>query len=70
VLVTDRIRPLEVQGHTTHLVGLPYHWGTRGLTRGDSANDLGSIVLDPNVHIQEKPLSVGIKPGRRPRRAR
>ena len=70
VLVTDRIRPLQVQGRTTHLVGLPYHWGTRGLTTGDAANDLGSIVLDPNVHIQEKPLSVGIKPGRRPRRAR
>jgi formate dehydrogenase major subunit len=70
VLVTDRIPPLEVQGRRTHQVGLPYHWGTRGLTTGDSANDLGSIVLDPNVHIQEKPLSVGVKPGRRPRRAR
>ena len=27
VLVTDRIRPLEVQGRAMHLVGVPYHWG-------------------------------------------
>jgi formate dehydrogenase major subunit len=68
VLVTDRIPPIEVQGCTTHQVGLPYHWGTRGLTTGGAANDLSSIVLDPNVHIQEvKAFTVGIKPGRRPR---
>jgi formate dehydrogenase major subunit len=68
VLVTDRIPPIDVQGRRTHQVGLPYHWGTRGLTTGGSANDLTPIVLDPNVHIQEvKAFSVGIKPGRRPR---
>jgi formate dehydrogenase major subunit len=68
VLVTDRIPPIEVQGRTTHQVGLPYHWGTRGLTTGGAANDLVSIALDPNVHIQEvKAFTVGIKPGRRPR---
>jgi formate dehydrogenase major subunit len=70
VLVTDRIPPVEVQGRKTHQVGLPYHWGTRGLTTGGSANDLTGVVLDPNVHIQEvKAFSVGIKPGRRPRGA-
>jgi formate dehydrogenase major subunit len=68
VLVTDRIPPVEVQGRKAHQVGLPYHWGTRGLTTGGSANDLAGVVLDPNVHIQEvKAFSVGIKPGRRPR---
>jgi formate dehydrogenase major subunit len=68
VLVTDRIPPIEVQGRTTHQVGLPYHWGTRGLTTGGAANDLPPIVLDPNVHIQEvKAFTVGIVPGRRPR---
>ncbi|MBV8600337.1 MAG: molybdopterin-dependent oxidoreductase, partial [Candidatus Eremiobacteraeota bacterium] len=51
VLVTDRIRDLVIDGKTTHVVGLPYHWGYRGLSTGDSANDLWSIVLDPNVHI-------------------
>ena len=68
VLVTDRIPPIEVQGRKTHQIGLPYHWGTRGLTTGGAANDLTAIVLDPNVHIQEvKAFSVGVKPGRRPR---
>jgi formate dehydrogenase major subunit len=70
VLVTDRIRPLTVEGRTVHQVGLPYHWGSRGLATGDAANDLLSIVLDPNVHIQEaKAATCDIRPGRRPRGA-
>jgi formate dehydrogenase major subunit len=68
VLVTDRMRPIEMHGRKVHQVGLPYHWGTRGLSTGDSANDLSHMVLDPNVHIQEvKAFSVDIRPGRRPR---
>jgi formate dehydrogenase major subunit len=68
VLVTDRVKPLTVRGRRVHQVGLPYHWGTKGLTTGDSANDLSSIVLDPNVHIQEvKAFTCEIRPGRRPR---
>ncbi len=51
-----------------HQVGLPYHWGRRGLTTGDSANDLFALALDPNVHIQEvKAATCDIRPGRRPR---
>jgi formate dehydrogenase major subunit len=68
VVVTDRIAPLVVQGRTVHQVGLPYHWGSRGLSRGDSANDLFHLALDPNVHIQEvKAATCDIRPGRRPR---
>jgi formate dehydrogenase major subunit len=68
VLVTDRIRPVVVQGRETHTIGLPYHWGQRLLTSGDSANDLMHAVLDPNVHIMEtKAATCGIRPGRRPR---
>ena len=68
VLVTDRIKPLTVQGKRVHQVGLPYHWGSQGLSTGESANDLASIALDPNVHIQEsKAFSCEIRPGRRPR---
>jgi formate dehydrogenase major subunit len=49
-------------------VGLPYHWGHRGLTTGDPANDLFPIVLDSNVHIQEvKAATCDIRAGRRPR---
>jgi formate dehydrogenase major subunit len=67
VLVTDRIAPLEVAGRTVHQVGVPYHWGSRGLTTGDSVNDLLPVVLDPNVHIQEaKAATCDIRPGRRP----
>jgi formate dehydrogenase major subunit len=68
VLVTERMRPLRVQGQVIHQVGLPYHWGTRGVTTGDSANDLFPIALDPNVHIQEvKAATCDVRPGRRPR---
>ncbi len=68
VLVTERIPPLRVRGRTIHQVGLPYHWGPGGLSRGDPANDLLSVVLDPNVHIQEaKAATCDIVPGRRPR---
>jgi formate dehydrogenase major subunit len=68
VLVTDRIPPLRVQGRTVHQVGLPFHWGSRGLSTGDSANDLLAIVTDANVHIQEsKAATCDLRPGRRPR---
>jgi formate dehydrogenase major subunit len=68
VLVTNRIPAVTIEGRKTHQVGLPYHWGTRGLTTGDSANDLFHLALDPNVHIQEvKAATCGIRPGRRPR---
>ncbi|HWD01071.1 MAG TPA: molybdopterin dinucleotide binding domain-containing protein, partial [Amycolatopsis sp.] len=68
VLVTDRVTPLRVQGRTLHQVGLPYHWGANGLSIGDAANELTSVSLDPNTHIQEsKALTCDIRPGRRPR---
>ncbi len=53
VLITERLEPIRVEGRDVEQVGLPYHWGYRGLTKGDSANDAFPIVLDPNVHIQE-----------------
>jgi formate dehydrogenase major subunit len=68
VLVTARMRPLRIGGRTVHQVGLPYHWGPNGMTTGDAANELLSVVLDPNVHIQEaKASTCDIRPGRRPR---
>jgi formate dehydrogenase major subunit len=67
VLVTDRLKPLRVEGRTVHQVWLPYHWGTGGLVTGDSANDLFGISLDPNVLIQEsKAGTCDVQPGRRP----
>jgi formate dehydrogenase major subunit len=67
VMVTDRVSPLRVQGRVVHQVGLPYHWGHRGLSTGDPANDLFPIALDSNVHIQEvKAATCDVRPGRRP----
>jgi formate dehydrogenase major subunit len=66
VLVTDRMRPLRLGKNVIHQVGLPFHWGSRGIVTGDSTNDLFSIVTDPNVHIQEtKAATCDIEPGRR-----
>jgi formate dehydrogenase major subunit len=68
VLVTDRITPLDVGGRRLHQVGLPYHWGQRGIATGDSANDLFGLTLDPNVHIQEvKAATCDVRPDRRSR---
>jgi formate dehydrogenase major subunit len=66
--VTDRMKPLNVEGRAMHHVGLPYHWGRKGIATGDTVNDLFPLVLDPNVHIQEvKCATCDIQPGRRPR---
>ncbi|GAA1259515.1 formate dehydrogenase [Sphaerisporangium rubeum] len=70
VLVTRRMTPLRADGQVVHQIGLPFHWGPNGMTSGDAANELSSIVLDPNSHIQEvKAFSADILPGRRPRGA-
>jgi len=67
VLVTARLTPLRFENRFIHQVWLPYHWGTRGLTSGDSANDLLGITLDPNVLIQESKVGTcDVRPGRRP----
>jgi len=52
-LVTPRMRPLTIQGRIVHQVGLPYHFGGRGLVRGDVVNDLIAISEEPNVRIME-----------------
>lgn len=52
-LVTTRMPSLEINGSTVHQVGLPYHWGNRGLVKGDVVNDLLAISEEPNVKIFE-----------------
>lgn len=65
VIVTERLRSFQVDGRRVHQVGLPYHWGLVGRSRGSSANDLISFTGDHNVSIQEsKALTCGIEPGR------
>jgi formate dehydrogenase major subunit len=52
-LVTPRVQPLTIAGRIVHQVGLPYHFGGRGLVRGDVVNDLVAISEEPNVRIME-----------------
>ncbi len=64
--VTERMRPLRVDGRVIHQIGLPWHWGYAGLSRGDTANDLGVLSADPNVSIQEsKAFTCDVRAGRR-----
>jgi formate dehydrogenase major subunit len=70
VLVTNRIAPIRFGDRTVHQIGLPWHWGPNGHSTGDAANELVSISLDPNSHIQgDKAFTGDIRPGRRPRGA-
>jgi formate dehydrogenase major subunit len=65
VLITGRMRPVWIEGRRIHQVGLPYHWGYKGLVKGDIANDLIGINEEPNVRIMEsKALVCNVEPGR------
>ena len=69
VLVTERMRPIKMGRRTVHQIGMPYHWGNRGLVTGDSTNELIAFGADPNSTIQESKALVGdIRAGRRDRR--
>ncbi|PYL61460.1 MAG: formate dehydrogenase, partial [Verrucomicrobia bacterium] len=66
-LVSRRIRPLHINGKKVHQVALPYHYGTAGIVRGGTANDLLTISGEPNVTIMEaKALTCNVVPGRLP----
>ncbi len=68
VLVTRRIRPLMIGGTVVHQIAIPIHFGGIGRVRGDAANDLFELVIDPNVHIPEsKVTTANVVPGRRSR---
>ena len=57
-LVTRRIRPFAIGGRPIHHVGMPWHWGYKGVVTGDVVNDLASMVSDPNVTIHEAKVFV------------
>jgi formate dehydrogenase major subunit len=64
-LVTRRMRPFRHSGKIIHEVGLPYHWGYKGLVTGAMANDLIALSEEPNVYIQEdKALTCNLRKGR------
>lgn len=68
VLVTGRLRPIRLGKRIFQQIGLPYHWGSSGRVRGDSANELINLVADPNVSIMNsKAHTADIVPGRQAR---
>ena len=66
-MVTRRMRPLRIHGHTVHQIGMPFHWGFQGKSTGSITNDLAHMVLEPNVSIEEaKAFTCNVRPGRLP----
>jgi formate dehydrogenase major subunit len=52
-MVTRRLRPLLIEGRIVHQIGLPFHWAFAGEVVGGNANDLTSLLADPNVSMHE-----------------
>lgn len=66
-MVTRRIRPLHMGDRTVHQIGMPFHWGFQGKSKGSITNDLTHMVLEPNVSIEEaKAFTCNVRPGRLP----
>ncbi|MBV9019175.1 MAG: formate dehydrogenase-N subunit alpha [Ktedonobacteraceae bacterium] len=64
-MVTRRVRPLRINEHVVHQIGLPFHWGFQGKATGSITNDLAHTVLEPNVSIQEaKAFMCNVRSGR------
>jgi len=58
-MVTRRIKPMQIDGKKTYQIGIPIHWGYRGIaedagrTALTSANLLSPTVIDPNAYTPE-----------------
>ena len=58
-MVTHRIKPMTIDGKKTYQIGVPIHWGFRGIaedagrTSLDSVNLLSPGVADPNAYTPE-----------------
>ncbi len=68
-MVTNRLKPFTIDGKKIHQIGVPWHWGYKGIeglpgSKGDITNDLSATVGDPNVYIQEtKAFVCSVKKG-------
>ncbi|MGH9821769.1 MAG: molybdopterin dinucleotide binding domain-containing protein, partial [Blastocatellia bacterium] len=58
-LVTKRIKPMKIDGKTVYQIGVPIHWGYKGIsedagrTSKDPANLLSPTVVDANAFTPE-----------------
>ncbi|HEY2363000.1 MAG TPA: molybdopterin-dependent oxidoreductase, partial [Candidatus Angelobacter sp.] len=67
-LVTERNKPLMIDGEMRNTICLPYQFGYKGVITSDVPNDLLAISEEPNVRIMEtKALVCHARKGRLPR---
>ncbi len=58
-MVTRRIKPMQIDGRKTYQIGIPIHWGYRGVSEDAGrtalrlANLLSPAVTDPNAYTPE-----------------
>jgi len=67
-MVTRRIRPMKIDGKEMFQIGIPIHWGFRGIAEDEGktaktlTNQLTPTVIDPNAFTPEfKGFLVNIK---------
>jgi len=57
--VTKRIKPMTIEGKKVYQIGIPIHWGYRGIAEDEGktahtpANNLTPTVMDPNAYTPE-----------------
>ncbi len=62
--VTKRFRPFQLDGQRIHEIGVVWHWGYTGLSKGDSGNILTPHVGDANTMMPEyKAFLVDVRKG-------
>jgi formate dehydrogenase major subunit len=58
-MVTKRIKPMMIDGHEVFQIGIPIHWGYRGISEDAgktslmTANQLSPAAIDPNAYTPE-----------------
>src|SRR5437868_5963242 len=58
-MVTKRIKPMTIDGKKTYQIGVPIHWGYRGISEDagrtslTSVNLLSPAAIDPNAYTPE-----------------
>ena len=49
-MVTKRFKPYKLKGKTVHQIGMPWHFGFKGIATGDTANRLTPHIGDANYN--------------------
>jgi formate dehydrogenase-N alpha subunit len=52
-MVTKRFKPHTISGKQVHQIGMPWHFGYKGIATGDTANRLTPHIGDANTTIPE-----------------